>query len=126
VLSDRSFLIFRGNLQPTSSGFIISTYKTETLDFPKKSPIFYQNIRHHMLGDSKILLTTVKSSNPLCGFVCFREGAKSPPLIIDDYLFLISPPLVLHSFHFVLILFYCFAITDKIKICLFTIASHIN
>jgi len=51
---------------------------------------------------------------------------KIPPLIIDEYLFLISPPFVLHSFHFVLILFYCFAITDNLKICLFIIAFHIN
>ena len=82
MLSDRSFLMFRGNLQLTSSGFIITTYKTKTVDFPKKSLIFYHNIRHHMLGDSKLFTIHSEifksSTNLLCGFVCFREGEKSP------------------------------------------------
>ena len=67
------------------------------------------------------------STNPLCGFVFFSVEEKSPSVdVIDDYLFLISPPPVLHSFHFVSVLFYCLEITDRIKICLFITASHIN
>jgi len=82
VLSDRIFMVFRGKLQPTSSGFIISTYKTKTVDFPKKSLIFYQNIRYHMLEDSKLFTNHGEifksSTHPLCGFVCFSEGEKNP------------------------------------------------
>lgn len=84
-----------------------------------------------MLEDSKIFTNHSEifesPTNPLCGFVCFSVEDKSPSVdVIDDYLFLISPPPVLHSFLFVSILFYCFAITDKIKIWIFITASHIN
>jgi len=80
VLSDRNFLMFRGSLYPSSSGFIISTYKTKTVDFPKTSLIFYQNIRHHLLDGCKLYTNHSEifksSTNPLPDFVCFNVGGK--------------------------------------------------
>jgi hypothetical protein len=74
--------MFRGNLQPTTSGFIINTYKTKTVDFPKTSLIFYQNIRRHMLEGCKLYTNHSEifksSTNPQCGFVGFNEGEKGP------------------------------------------------
>jgi hypothetical protein len=50
---------------------------------------------------------------------------KVPPLIMDD----ICSSLLLHSCYihsfFVLIFFYCFAITDIVQICLFVIVLYL-